>query len=59
MVSDGQVADCTEMDLEDVCEIIKMYVPDYFHMLIAQNFTAKFITISLMLKNTHLGGVGI
>ena len=36
--SDGQVADCTKMDLEDVHEIIKMYVPDYFHMLIAQNF---------------------
>ena len=36
--SDGQVADCTEMDLEDVREIIKTYVPDYFHMLIAQNF---------------------
>ena len=35
--SDGQVADCTQMDLEDVCEIIKTYVPDYFHMLIAQN----------------------
>ena len=33
--SDGQVADCTEMDLEDICEIIKMYVPTYFHMLIA------------------------
>ena len=33
--SNGRVADCTEMDLKDVREIIKTYVPTYFHMLIA------------------------
>ena len=33
--SDGRVADCAEMDLEDVRKIIKTYVPAYFLMLIA------------------------
>ena len=33
--NDGRVADCAEMDLEDVRKIIKTYVPAYFLMLIA------------------------
>ena len=54
--SDSRVADCTEMDLENIREIIKMYVLAYFYMLIALLNVVRFLqrTSSTTLKTLTL-----